>query len=203
VKIAARAMGAMAVVLIAILVIVALPALGASGSPIPSAAATLPGVAASSTDPASTDPAPTTVDTISYSRFSMVTDAGQSIAISGPNDCKAVADSWLEDFCTNLAAYNKNILPSSASSMAGLHGKAWADLDRHIQVAVARAVLHGDDTICDNPVVSAWVSAGAHVSDGAATCRVDLAATIKKGSFFVTDPDTNANLTITLSSVQP
>ena len=196
-------MGGMAVVLIAILVIVALPALGASGSPIPSAAATLPGVAASSTDPASTDPAPTTVDTISYSRFSVVTDAGQSIAISGPNDCRAVTDPWLEDFCTNLAAYNKNILPSSASSMAGLHGKAWGDFDRHIQVAVARAILHGDESICENPVVSAWVSAGSQVSDGAATCRYDLASTFKKGSFSVIDPDTNASLTIHLSTVLP
>jgi hypothetical protein len=188
------------------------PAVGAT--PISSAAAASADPSAIPSDslgpiptPSATAPAPTISpgpsSAILTSRFTVVMDSGKSVAIGGPSDCAQVADVWLTNWCSQLAAYDPSKLPTTASALANLQGTSWAKFDQQVQVAVAWAVLHNDDSICNNQAVTTWFAVGSRVADGSMTCRDDLATTIQKGSFSVTDYDTNKNLTVHLTSLLP
>lgn len=136
--------------------------------------------------------------------FTITVDAGKTIVIGAAGDCDQLGDAWLADWCANLVRVDPNLIPQTVAGIPRpLYGQAWVDFDRHMQTAYDAALLRGDSTICDSPVVDYYVSLGSHVTDGAATCRVDFSTTNAKGWFFVTSPDSGKNARIDLSSVKP
>jgi hypothetical protein len=138
----------------------------------------------------------------SSTHFTVTTDDGRAIQVNQAGDCNSLGDAWLVDWCANLAGFKPSIIPQQTADIPqNLHGAAWTDFDRHVQSALAWAILNNDPSMCDSPVVATYFAVGSHVADGAATCRADLQAVVQKGWFFVTSPTSQLNARIALASV--
>jgi hypothetical protein len=86
--------------------------------------------------------------------FALRTDAGKTMLIDAPGDCAAVADPWLEGWCRDLVVYEPGDLPTALKAGQRVD----QDLLQRIYAALFWSMLHGDDTICQNDVVAAFVS---------------------------------------------
>lgn len=143
--------------------------------------------------------------------FSLTTSEGTIIPVRGAADCAELADSWLRVWCRDLVDYRAGAIPTKLEPNQRVD-QAMVQL---IYAGLAWAVLQGDDTICDNPLVGAFLSFTA-VSPPAPTpfmspsqrCRNDLATTRAQSqthghTFSVVSQDSRVEVRVGLPGGKP
>jgi hypothetical protein len=142
----------------------------------------------------------------------MVTASEATIPITDAGDCSAIGDAWLEAWCRDLVAYTPGDVPTTIErTNLGLN----QPLIQLIYASLTWSLLHGDDTICDNPLVAAFLSFSAVAPGPSPTpsvtpsqrCRDLLAATLAEaqgdgGTFQVWSQITDVSVRVGLADGQ-
>ena len=145
--------------------------------------------------------------------FTITTAAGDENQIGAVGDCTALSDPWLQAWCRDLVTYRPGVLPTKLEPNQKID-RATIQL---IYAGLAWAVLRGDGSICDNPLVAAFVSSSPGGAPGPSPtpsmsptqrCRQGIATSRAEaeghgGSFSVLSPDTLVEVRVGLPGGEP
>jgi len=155
--------------------------------------------------PSPSAPGPTPVPTAF-----VITVGGTSTPVRSADDCASLGDPWFSEWCRDLAAYRPGDVPAT------LEGRIDRETVAMIYAGLAWSLLHGDDAICDNPLVGTFLSFSATPPSPmpspsvppAQHCRDDLQITLglaqaHDNAINLTSPDTQVDGTVALPNGQP
>lgn len=169
-----------------------------------------PGVSPASPTP-SMSPSPSTTPPATADRpytLALETDGspGPTVTISSPSDCDVLPTDWLQTFCgltlrpewsMIIGPYDPLGQPRSTTSVT------WF-------AAMARATIDGDISLCSDVAMREWITIGSGLGGApppgstpaptrpTSECLTYLRTTAGKGTFFVTDPNGQANVIISV-----
>jgi hypothetical protein len=105
-----------------------------------------------------------TSQVLSNSPYALSTSANQvaftvrvgelTIEVRKADDCAGIADSWLEAWCRDLVVYRAGVLPTTLQA----NQRVDQQMLQLMYAGLAWSKLHGDDTICENPLVGRLLS---------------------------------------------
>jgi hypothetical protein len=125
---------------------------------------------------------------ITLTPFQAITRGGATLTIHDTAGCAQLNDAWLEAWCVDLVGFAPEALPQSMSDLPPLHGAAGEAFIQLMDAAFAWALLHTDQSICDQPVVSAYAAAGFHAPSGPDACRAAFARSVSDGYLPIDSP---------------
>jgi hypothetical protein len=140
-----------------------------------------------------------------------VTTTEATITIHSAADCSAIADAWLKAWCRDLVAYRPGDVPTQLQA----NQRVDAAMVQLIYAGLTWSLLVGDDSICDNSIVAAFLSFQAVARPSPTPyvtpsqhCRAALAATrstaeSQDGRIVVSSQDTLTQVFVALPNGLP